>query len=81
MTHVDHVFEEPPEHIQVKENSAGYRDVLSATWQLSPYYQSESIKDEKERARVIRHARALGCHGFGALLRVAGAGLRAAGLR
>ena len=53
VTHVDHVFEEPPEQIQVKENSAGYRDVLSATWQISPYYQSESIKDEKERARVI----------------------------
>ena len=58
VTHADHVFEEPPERIQVKENSAGYRDVLTATWQLSPYSQSQSIKDEKERTRVIRtHAR------------------------
>jgi len=58
VTDADHVFEEPPERIQVKENSAGYREVLSANWQVSPYSQSQGIKDEKERARVIRtHAR------------------------
>ncbi len=58
VTHVDHVFEEPPERIQVKENSAGYREVLSANWRAPPYSQSQGIKDEKERSRVIRtHAR------------------------
>jgi hypothetical protein len=58
VTHVDHVFEEPPEQIQVKENSAGYRKVLSAAFEAAPYSQTQAIKDEKERARVI-HTHAL----------------------
>ena len=58
VTDADHIFEEPPERIQVKENSEGRRDVLTASWQLPPYSQTQSIKDEKERTRVIRtHAR------------------------
>jgi len=58
VTHVDHVFEEPPEHIQIDRNSAGYREVLSAYSQLSPYSQSQLVKDPAERSRLIlAHAR------------------------
>lgn len=57
-TQVDHVFEEPPERIQIQENSAGYRDVLTAAWEAPPERQAEFVRNDADRARLIlTHAR------------------------
>ncbi len=56
-TGVDHVFEEPPESIQMS-GSDGRRDVLSAASDVPPWQQAEMVKDAAERARLIlAHAR------------------------
>jgi Zn-dependent protease with chaperone function len=58
ITHVDHVFEEPPQSIQIKENAAGYRDVLSAAWQAPPEQQAEFAGSAASRNQLIlAHAR------------------------
>jgi len=58
VTHVDHVFEEPPATIQIEKNSRGYRDVLTAAWQAPPERQAEFVPVEADRAKLIlTHAR------------------------
>ena len=57
-TQVEHMFEEPPQTIQMSGNADNYRHVLSAASTASPERQAELVPDEGERARLIAaHAR------------------------
>ncbi|HET9861875.1 MAG TPA: hypothetical protein VFP37_00415, partial [Steroidobacteraceae bacterium] len=53
-THVDHVFEDPPENIQVERGSRGVRKVLSAAAEAAPFRQAGLVQDEAGRAQLIR---------------------------
>jgi hypothetical protein len=52
-TTVDHVFEEPPERIQIS-GSQGYREILSAASEALPFQQTDFVKNEDDRAQLIR---------------------------
>ena len=58
-TSVDHKFEEPPARIQLNSSSGrGFRHVLSAASDASPWQQSEMVKDAADRTQLIMaHAR------------------------